>query len=494
MTIHKKGLAAVFLSGFCLALAQFFLAQEVTALAMGSEMVILLVTLSFFTGLSVGYKLADKLSLEALGWLAPGIFILHLSFPFSLRIISGYLSGFLPGLALIVLLFLVIFTFVSFFSVVLPAFIDSSGGGKALPVFYALEILGFASGLGTVFALAGTQAWVMAVAYQIGMALLVALILNRPVMYAITAGSALAYGFISPELDKRSLAYYYRTVKDIEVENVLSSVYSPYQKVDVFTASNKRRYIFLNGVMFYGSPSLSLFNFYLTRLPVEALKPRNVLVMGSGTMQSVAYASATAQRVTTVEIDPAVIAASRKYFADINRVDKLPGWNLVIDDGKHYLASATGKFDLIIVDIPAPYTIQTGLLYSEEFMRLAKERLNPGGALSISLCGLLESGRLMPRVVGQAIVSTFDKTLIYTPKGSPYSFALAGNDLSMSVDTLNDAARKIGGDLSQTWNKDQARKIIGQARPISWNDVRFPVLTSMDRIIGWFTPPKGAGK
>ena len=49
------------LAGFCLILLQFFMIREVTALLRGTELVILLVTLAYFIGYSVGYGLPKRI-------------------------------------------------------------------------------------------------------------------------------------------------------------------------------------------------------------------------------------------------------------------------------------------------------------------------------------------------------------------------------------------------------------------------------------------------
>ncbi len=52
-----------------------------------------------------------------------------------------------------------------------------------------------------------------------------------------------------------------------------------------------------------------------------------------------------------------------------------------------YLRKTNEKYDVIILNLPAPSTLQTNRFYTREFFRLAKKRLGPGGVLSFGLSG-----------------------------------------------------------------------------------------------------------
>ena len=83
-----------------------------------------------------------------------------------------------------------------------------------------------------------------------------------------------------------------------------------------------------------------------------------------------------------------------KIVVDVSR-EKLPEWNagstedprlkLHYTDAKAWLErddSATGLFDIIVMDIADPIEAGPGIaLYTQEFYQLAKRKLNPGGVL-----------------------------------------------------------------------------------------------------------------
>src|SRR5882672_3450384 len=83
----------VFLGGVNLIIIQWIMVRELTMLLLGTEIVILIVTLAYFAGLSVGYALAGRIRYKWLPALAILTFILHLTLPVTFRLISGWLYG-----------------------------------------------------------------------------------------------------------------------------------------------------------------------------------------------------------------------------------------------------------------------------------------------------------------------------------------------------------------------------------------------------------------
>jgi hypothetical protein len=84
--------------------------------------------------------------------------------------------------------------------------------------------------------------------------------------------------------------------------------------------------------------------------------------------------------VTAVELVPSVRDAFPFYFDDAEALMRDPSGEIVIDDGRRYLQRTDKSFDVITVDPPPPVQAAgSSLLYSSEFYRLIKSRLNKGG-------------------------------------------------------------------------------------------------------------------
>ena len=120
-------------------------------------------------------------------------------------------------------------------------------------------------------------------------------------------------------------------------------------------------------------------------------RPRNVLVVGAGTGNDVAAAiRAGAERISAVEIDPAILEIGRMYHPE--RPYQAPQVDVVVDDARSYLRTSDRTFDLIAYGLLDSVTLLShgsnvrldSFVYTIEGLRDARDRLKPGGLLSLS--------------------------------------------------------------------------------------------------------------
>ncbi len=115
--------------------------------------------------------------------------------------------------------------------------------------------------------------------------------------------------------------------------------------------------------------------------------PEMVFIAGGGegaTLREVLNHK-TVKRVVMVDIDRQVIDICRRLLGlfhqgsfDDSRL------NLQITDARRYLEETADRFDVIVIDLVEPLEEGTAcLLYTQEFYQLVKERLNPGGIISV---------------------------------------------------------------------------------------------------------------
>src|SRR5687768_3628948 len=104
-----------------LILVQWVLVREMSALLLGTELVVLLVSISYFVGLSVGYTLAGRVERT---WLVPsGIvtLVLHLTLPIWFRLLAVWLGSFHAYTAqFLILPLLAPFVVSAYYSIFLP--------------------------------------------------------------------------------------------------------------------------------------------------------------------------------------------------------------------------------------------------------------------------------------------------------------------------------------------------------------------------------------
>ena len=138
----------------------------------------------------------------------------------------------------------------------------------------------------------------------------------------------------------------------------------------------------------------------------DAAFPASVLQIGLGTgsVTKFLHRNRPSARLTVVEIDPRVVETAREFF-------KLPDENerlrIVIGEGYEFMASAKGRFDLIVVD-GFDEKGRTGSLDTEAFYAAAHAHLTRRGMVSANLLtrrrGVAASEARMRHVFGEHVM------------------------------------------------------------------------------------------
>jgi spermidine synthase len=108
---------------------------------------------------------------------------------------------------------------------------------------------------------------------------------------------------------------------------------------------------------------------------------RSGAVIGHGTGMSSHFllGSPTIDRLTTIEIEPAMLAGSRVFYPVNRRVFDDPRSRIVIDDAKSFFAAANARFDLILSEPSNPWVSGVSGLFTTEFYARIRGYLAPGG-------------------------------------------------------------------------------------------------------------------
>jgi len=154
--------------------------------------------------------------------------------------------------------------------------------------------------------------------------------------------------------------------------------------------------------------------------------PRRVLVIGfgAGVTTRVAVMWPGVERVDTVEIEPAVLRAA-PYFREINgEVYRHPRSRLIVDDARHFLFTTRERYDVIISEPSNPWLAGVGNLFTSEFYREARARLNSGGILMQWVQGY----QLLPEdlsLVARTMRGSFPRIALWC--GEAHDFLLVGS-------------------------------------------------------------------
>ncbi len=169
----------------------------------------------------------------------------------------------------------------------------------------------------------------------------------------------------------------------IEAAEVLSYEEGVGATVKVFANEYGERLVSINGFPVAGEPlGLQDAQKPLAHLPLlltRAENPRvNLVGFGAGGA-SFSVMQYDVEAVDCVELVPAVINAS-VYFPSVNHgVVDMPGYNVILGDGRNYAAITDESYDVISIDATSPKMAGNGALYALDFYQLLKERLRPGG-------------------------------------------------------------------------------------------------------------------
>jgi len=107
-----------------------------------------------------------------------------------------------------------------------------------------------------------------------------------------------------------------------------------------------------------------------------------VIGLGGGSVVKRMWRDYPGMRLDVVELDPEIVEIARVLFA----VPEDGRIRIAVEDGRAFLSRSAENYDIIVVDafdddrIPRP-------LLTEEFMRLCRDRLAPGGVVAWNVVG-----------------------------------------------------------------------------------------------------------
>ena len=104
-----------------------------------------------------------------------------------------------------------------------------------------------------------------------------------------------------------------------------------------------------------------------------------VIGQGSGMSSHFLLGNPALQELTTVEIEPQMVAGSRIFYPANRRAFDDPRSHLVIDDAKSYFASASRRYDLIMSEPSNPWVSGVSGLFTTEFYARMRGYLTEDG-------------------------------------------------------------------------------------------------------------------
>lgn len=175
-----------------------------------------------------------------------------------------------------------------------------------------------------------------------------------------------------------------RQALSLRYSDLLFNETTPYQQVRVFDTLAYGKMLAINNMIMCTERDEAHYHEMITH-PIMQLhgKAKNILVIGGGDGGTIRelFKYDYVQNVTMVEIDEAVVRASKAHLPSIASQFSNPKLNLIIGDGIDFVAKAkANEYDLIIVDGSDPVGPAQGL-FSTQFYKNCQRALTADGLL-----------------------------------------------------------------------------------------------------------------
>ena len=169
-------------------------------------------------------------------------------------------------------------------------------------------------------------------------------------------------------------------------DKVVYTEQSKYQKI-VITQWKNDYWLFINGNQQLSSFDEEMYHEPLVHPALSLTKtPHNILILGGGdgcaVREILKYPNV--QQITLVDLDPAMtnLGKNNEIITKINENafnnDKV---SVINTDGYNYIENTKDMFDVIIIDLPDPKTIELSRLYSYEFYSKCHKHLRKYGII-----------------------------------------------------------------------------------------------------------------
>ncbi|MGF1672429.1 MAG: polyamine aminopropyltransferase [Rivularia sp. (in: cyanobacteria)] len=161
---------------------------------------------------------------------------------------------------------------------------------------------------------------------------------------------------------------------------------SPFQTVEVFDTQDRGKMLTIDRMVMCTEADEAAYHEMITHIPMLTHPGvKDVLVIGAGdggTIRELVRHPGI-ERITMVEIDEAVVRASKQFLPTISSALEHPKLNLLIDDGIKFVENAAdNSYDLIIIDSSDPVGPSEGL-FTKSFYQDVYRILRVGGVVTV---------------------------------------------------------------------------------------------------------------
>jgi spermidine synthase len=160
---------------------------------------------------------------------------------------------------------------------------------------------------------------------------------------------------------------------------------SSFQRMEIFQHRTFGTLLFLDGKIQISERDEDRYHQYLVAAPLLAhTKPESICIVGGGDCFALeeAVKHSSLKRILMLEIDKGVVDFCMEHYATVRQVLKDKRIEIIYQDARKWLQENAERFDVLILDLTEPHG-PSRMLYTREFYQLCRQRLKPGGLVSI---------------------------------------------------------------------------------------------------------------
>ena len=393
MRSHSATGIMLFGLGFISISVQVFLIREFLKVFQGNELVIgiILSVLMLLTGAGswlgrfssrIRDPQAFSIFLFSLMSLLPLLMIMKLDLARSLLFITGSMVS-MTGILYIALLVQLLFCILmGFLFTMLSGMLPGHPERKQLPSAYAVEAFGsLMAGVLVNFILL----WITGTFLSLKIITICGLtfgilcsclyfgIYRSLIYFIVSVGIAIVVFISDPASFSRKLRY--------PEQEVIGSSETPYGEVVVTRKSDQLNY-YENGSLLFSSGNVINSEEQVHFAMVQHPDPVHVLVISGGLSgvipEILKYRPGW---VDYLELNPSLIRIGKAYTCQTD----LPNIHSLAMDARIWLRRDTHTYDVVMINLPEPSTLQLNRFYTQDFLTDLKKRLRPGAVISLSL-------------------------------------------------------------------------------------------------------------
>jgi len=140
--------------------------------------------------------------------------------------------------------------------------------------------------------------------------------------------------------------------------------------------------LFENGVLMFSTGDVTANEENVHYAMAQHSSPRNVLLIGGGiagtTLEVLKYG---VERLDYAEMNPWILRIGRDFTDALED----PRIHVISDDGRRYVRTTNRRYDVVLINLPDPETIQLNRFYTIEFFQELTRVLTDSAVVSISL-------------------------------------------------------------------------------------------------------------